>query len=100
MAKDAGLGHIDSMVFSGESEPLVEFIGGEWFVLGEEVVGLLPGRLALIGGIIAAGVEREGGVVDEHIDFLLDVLCEGARVGPGFIHILEDILDWDCRHKR
>ena len=42
VAEDASLCHIDGVVLSGESEALVELIGGERFLFGEELVGLFP----------------------------------------------------------
>lgn len=72
--ENASLGHIDSMVFCCQIETLVEDERSHGCVLGEKGVGLGPGPLSLVCGIVAAGPEGEGGVVEEGVDLFFDVV--------------------------
>ena len=74
MPENASLSHVDSMVFCGQIEALVEHERSHGCLLGEKSVGLGPGSLSLVGGIVAARFKGESGVVEEGVDLFLDVV--------------------------
>ena len=59
MSEDVGLGHVDGVVLGGQREALVEGVGRQGRLFLEEFIGLQPRFLALVGGVVAAGVERQ-----------------------------------------
>lgn len=98
VSKNASLSHIDGMVFCCQTETLVENKRSHGCVLGEKSVGLRPGSLALVGGIVAAGFKGECRVVEEGVDLFFDVVGKTGWVRPCLIHVLECVFDWHHRH--
>ena len=92
MPEDAGLGHIDSMVLSGQSESLIEHEGRHGFLAHKEAIGLLPGSVALIGTIVASRIKWHLRLIDKGRKLLLDVFSEFGRLRPGLVHVLESLL--------
>lgn len=86
------------MIFSSQIESLMKFEGRERLLSYKEVISLSPGAFALIGGIVAARFERQGGVIDEGIHLSLDIFGKPRRIGTSFVHILETLLDGHHGH--
>ena len=67
-------------------------------MLGEKSVGLGPGSLSLVGGIVATWFKGECRVVEEGVDLFFDVVGKTGWVRPCLIHVLECVFDWYHRH--
>ena len=86
------------MVLGRHIEGRAQLVGRQRLDGLQELLSLQPGSLAFVGAVHASGIQRHLLLVDKRIDVSLDIGDQLARVGPGFIDILERLLDGNNRH--